>query len=223
MAQALDAFIHLDRSLDFLVAAYGAWVYAILFLVIFLETGVVVAPFLPGDSLLFAAGAIAARRPLLLDGAPETASLEVGLLLLLFAVAAIAGDALNYRIGSFVGPRAFTREGSRFLKREYLARTERFYAAHGKKTILLARFVPIMRTFAPFVAGMGKMPYRVFASYNVAGGLIWTLIFVLGGYYFGRIPFVERHFSLVILGIIALSLIQPVREFIRSRRGAIVE
>ncbi len=202
----LDFIIHIDERLDVFIQTYGIWTHLILFLVIFFETGLVVTPFLPGDSLLFAAGAFAARG-----------SLEVGLLLVLLSIAAIAGDALNYWIGSFVGRRAFQKEGNRFFKKEYLERTERFYEKHGKKTIILARFIPIVRTFAPFVAGVGTMRYPAFALYNVTGGLLWVFLFVLGGYFFGNIPLVARNFEIVIFAIIAISLLPVVREWFRRR------
>jgi membrane-associated protein len=202
-----DFILHIDEHIDVFIQTYGIWTHLILFLVIFFETGLVVTPFLPGDSLLFAAGAFAARG-----------SLEVGLLLVLLSLAAIAGDALNYWIGSFIGRHAFGREGGRFFKKEYLERTERFYERHGKKTIILARFIPIVRTFAPFVAGVGKMRYREFAFWNVLGGLAWVFLFVLGGYFFGNIPFVAKNFELVILAIIAISLLPLLREWWRQRR-----
>lgn len=202
----IDFILHLDTYLDAIIQQYGVFTHVILFLIIFFETGLVVTPFLPGDSLLFAAGAFAARG-----------SLEVGFLLPLLVAAAIVGDAANYWIGSIIGTRVFQKE-SRFIKRDYLERTQKFYEQYGKKTIVMARFVPIVRTIAPFVAGVGKMPYRVFAGYNILGGLLWVFLFVLAGYYFGNISFVEHNFSLVILAIIGISLIPSVIEVLRHRR-----
>jgi membrane-associated protein len=207
LIQELTSYIlHLDDHLAALVSQYGTLTYAILFLIIFLETGVVVTPFLPGDSLLFAAGALAALG-----------DLDVVLLFVLLFVAAVLGDTVNYWIGAKVGPRAFESD-IRFLKREHLARTERFYEQHGGKTIFLARFVPIVRTFAPFVAGVGRMDYRRFLTYNVTGALAWTGIFVFAGYLFGNHPVVKEHFSLVIAAIIVLSVLPMVYELVMSRR-----
>lgn len=202
----IDFILHLDTSLDTIIQQYGVFTHIIVFLVIFFETGLVVLPFLPGDSLLFAAGAFAARG-----------SLEISILLPLLFAAAVIGDAVNYWVGSFVGTRVFQKD-TRFIKREYLERTQAFYERHGKKTIVLARFVPIVRTVAPFVAGVGKMPYRIFAFYNVIGGLAWVFLFVLAGYYFGNIPAVEHNFTLVIFAIIGMSIIPPLFEMIRHRR-----
>jgi membrane-associated protein len=201
-----DFFLHLEEHLNAILAQYGGWTYLILFLIIFCETGLVVTPFLPGDSLLFATGAIAANGPL-----------DVRLLFVLLSIAAIAGDTVNYWIGSLVGPRVFT-ERSRFFKREHLERTHRFYERHGGKTIILARFMPIIRTFAPFVAGIGSMTYLKFLAYNVVGGIVWIGLFLALGYFFGNLPFVEKNFSLVILAIIIVSILPGVIEFIRERR-----
>jgi membrane-associated protein len=187
----------------------GPWLYALLFLIVFCETGLVVTPFLPGDSLLFAAGALCA-----LEGSP----LELPWLAGLLIAAAVAGDAVNYRIGSTVGPAVFTSENSRFLNRRHLVRTQEFYARHGGKTIFLARFVPIVRTFAPFVAGIGRMPYRYFATWNVTGAVAWVLCFLVAGYSFGQIPTVKRNFHVVIVAIIAISVMPMVFEWLRSRR-----
>lgn len=208
--QAFSIFIHLDKHLELIVRDYGLWTYLILFLIVFCETGLVVTPFLPGDSLLFATGALAA-----------TTSLEIPWLLGLLGVAAIAGDTVNYWIGHAVGPRVFHGEGTRFLNREHLERTHRFYEKHGGKTIIIARFMPIIRTFAPFVAGIGSMNYARFILYNVVGGVAWVAIFIVGGYLFGNIPLVKRNFTLVILVIIFISVLPGIVEFFRHRRGAL--
>jgi membrane-associated protein len=201
----VDIFLHLDAYLDEVIRTYGVWTYALLFMIIFMETGLVVTPFLPGDSLLFAAGTFAA-----------IGSLNVWLLWLLVFFAAVLGDTVNYWIGNKVGPRAF--EGNvRFLKQEYLDRTQRFYDKHGGKTIVLARFVPIVRTFAPFVAGVGTMQYRRFLTYNVIGAFLWTALFISLGYFFGNIPFVQENFELVVVGIILVSVVPMVIEFVRGR------
>jgi len=203
-----DIFMHLDKHLGGVIQAYGVWTYLILFLIIFCETGLVVTPILPGDSLLFAAGAFAA-----------VGALEVKWLFILLTIAAVAGDTLNYWIGSYMGPKVFHKENVRFLNREYLDRTHRFYEKHGGKTIIIARFMPIIRTFAPFVAGIGTMSYMRFISYNVVGGIVWIASFVFGGYFFGNIPLVKRNFTLVILAIIFLSVLPGIIEFFRQRNG----
>jgi len=200
----IDVLMHLDRHLQAIFHAYGVWTYGILFLIIFCETGLVVTPILPGDSLLFAAGAIAAGG-----------SLDVAWLFGILSVAAVAGDTVNYQIGLYLGPKALYKENARVLKKEYLDRTHRFYDRYGGKTIVIARFVPIVRTFAPFLAGVGKMSYWRFAQYNVVGGLVWIATFVFGGYYFGSIPIVQRNFTLVILAIIVISVIPAAMEFLR--------
>ena len=204
----LDFILHLDKHLAEIIQDYGAWTYAILFLIIFVETGVVVLPFLPGDSLLFAAGSLAA-----LPGSPLNVWVMMGLLI----GAAVLGDTLNYHIGDYLGPRVF-RENSRFLKREHLERTQAFYQKHGAKTIILARFIPIIRTFAPFVAGVGTMSYTKFLSYNVVGAVLWVSILTLAGYFFGQMEIVQKNFSLVVLAIIVLSVLPAVFEFFKSRR-----
>jgi membrane-associated protein len=203
----LDLLLHLDRHLAELIQQYGAWTYLILFLIIFCETGLVVTPFLPGDSLLFAVGALCALG-----------ALDLGWILVLLTAAAILGDAVNYAIGYRLGPRVFRSERSRFLNRQYLERTHEFYERYGPIAIVLARFVPIIRTFAPFVAGIGRMTYARFAVYNVAGAIAWIAIFVIGGYAFGNIPVVKRNFTLVILAIIVLSVLPGVVEYVRQRR-----
>jgi membrane-associated protein len=207
LKDVLDFFLHLDRHLGEILARFGIWTYLILFLIIFCETGLVITPFLPGDSLLFAIGALAALG-----------SLDVKILLILLSVAAILGDTVNYWIGKWVGPRAFSGE-IRFLKREHLDRTHAFFEKHGGKTIILARFIPIVRTFAPFVAGIGAMSYSRFVVYNVVGGLVWVNLFILAGYLFGNLPAVKENFSLVILVIIALSVLPIVFEYFKARRS----
>ncbi len=209
VGKLIDFVLHLDVHLTALIATYHAWTYLILFTVIFLETGLVVTPFLPGDSLLFAAGALSA-----VPGIP----LRPHFLFLLLAVAAILGDTVNYWIGHAVGPKIFGREKVRFLRKEHLDRTHAFYEKYGGITIILARFIPIVRTFAPFVAGIGRMTYWRFVSYNVIGGIAWVALFIYGGYFFGNLPFVRRHFTVVIVAIIIISVIPAVIEFLRHRR-----
>ncbi len=210
--QAIDIFLHLDRHLVEFVGAYGNWVYGILTAVIFCETGLVVTPFLPGDSLLFAAGAIAA-----------TGGLDPWLLLLLLIVAAVTGDAVNYAIGRFVGPRVFKAQDltgfwHKALNRKHLDKAHAFFERYGGKAIALGRFVPIVRTFVPFVAGAGSMTYRKFAAYNVLGGVVWVSVCVGGGYLFGNVPVVKNNFSLVALGIIFVSVLPIAIELIQDRR-----
>lgn len=204
----IDLFLNLDHYLNEIIVMFGGWTYLILFAIIFMETGLVVTPFLPGDSLLFAAGAIAAT----------SSYLNVWMLWLLLFVAAVIGDTVNYSIGHYIGPRVFS-DRIPLLKKEHLERTQRFYEKHGGKTILLARFVPIIRTFAPFVAGVGKMRYGYFVTYNIAGAFLWTAMFIFGGYFFGNLKFVADNFSLVIMVIILISLIPPVVEFIKGRKN----
>ncbi len=202
----VEILMHLDTHLELVIRSYGTWTYGILFLIIFFETGLVVTPFLPGDSLLFAGGTFAALG-----------SLDAKWLVISLSIAAIAGDTVNYWIGHAVGPKVFTKEKSRFLNKEHLYRTHRFYEKYGGKTIILARFIPIIRTFAPFVAGIGSMTYRRFIIYNVSGGIAWVVMFVLGGYLFGNIPVVKQNFSLVIFAIIFLSILPGIIEFLRHR------
>lgn len=206
LSLAIDFALHLDKYLNVLIESFGIWTYLILFFVIFMETGFVVTPFLPGDSLLFAAGALAA-----------TTVLDEKLLFIFLAAAAVLGDTANYWIGHYVGPKVFT-SGSRWLKQEYLERTHAFYEKHGGKTIFLARFIPIIRTFAPFVAGIGKMRYSYFLTYNVVGGVVWTALFIFGGYFFGNLPFVRNNFSVVIIAIILISISPGIVEYLRNRR-----
>ena len=202
----IDFILHMDVHLNEIISNYGTWTYGILAAIIFMETGFVVTPFLPGDSLLFAAGTFAALG-----------SLNPFYLFGLLTTAAIVGDTVNYHIGQYIGERAFSGE-IKFLKQEYLEKTQVFYEKHGGKAIILARFVPIIRTFAPFVAGVGTMKYRRFIAYNVIGGIVWVAIFIFMGYYFGNIPFVKKNFELVIFAIIAISFIPPIYEFLKARR-----
>ncbi len=210
----IDFILHIDVHLAELVAQYGAWVYGILFLILFCETGLVVTPFLPGDSLLFVAGALAA-----LPGN----DLNVHLMVSLMAVAAIVGDAVNYTIGRLFGERLFRNPNSKIFRRSYLDQTHKFYEKHGGKTIILARFVPIVRTFAPFVAGMGHMSYRHFAAYNVIGALVWVLLFTYAGYLFGNVPIVQNNLKLLIVAIIVVSILPGVVEIWRHKRAAAKE
>jgi len=207
----IDFILHIDAHLAQLVADYGMWIYAILFLILFCETGLVVTPFLPGDSLLFVAGALAAL---------PSNDLNVHTMVALMLVAAILGDAVNYTIGRLFGEKLFSRPDSKIFRRSYLDKTHQFYEKHGGKTIILARFVPIVRTFAPFVAGMGHMSYRQFSSFNVIGALAWVLSFTYAGYYFGNLPMVQENLKLLILGIIVLSILPGVIEILRHKRAA---
>src|SRR4030043_2259803 len=202
----IEILLHLDKHLDLIIRNYGMWTYAIFFFIIFLETGFVVTPFLPGDSLLFAIGSFAALG-----------SLVVRVSIVSLSIAAIAGDTVNYWIGDFIGPKVFSKEKSRFLNKEYLYRTHRFYEKYGGKTIVLAQFIPIIRTFAPFVAGMGTMTYRRFILYNISGGIAWVVIFVLGGYLFGNIPVGKQNFSLAIYVSLILSILPGIMEVLRHR------
>ncbi len=201
---ALDVFVHIDTHLTAVVQQYGTATYAVLFAVIFSETGFVVTPFLPGDSLLFAAGSIAALGVM-----------NIVILYVLLLAAATLGNMLNYWIGFRFGAALVARADGRLLRREHLEKTQRFFAKHGAKTIVLSRFVPIVRTIAPFVAGVGRMPYATFAAYNFIGGFLWVTLFVWGGFLFGNVPWVRENFEYVILGIIATSFIPPILEFVR--------
>jgi membrane-associated protein len=207
LAFLIDLFLHLDRHLVELLQDYGAWVYLILFLIIFAETGLVVTPFLPGDSLLFVAGTLAAAG-----------GLDLGLLIVLLCIAAILGDSVNYAIGKHVGER-MVRSG-RFVRQEHIDRTHAFFDRYGGKTIVIARFVPIVRTFAPFVAGIGKMDYRRFLLFNVTGGIFWVVSLTTAGYFFGNLPIVKENLSLVVLGIVIASIMPAVIEYVRHRRAA---
>lgn len=201
----VDFIVHIDSHLENIIAFAGYWTYGIVFMIIFAETGLVITPFLPGDSLVFALGALASQD-----------HLNVFVIWLTCFIAAVLGDSLNYHIGKHIGRKAFSLN-SRFIKLEYLQNTEHFYEKHGNKMIVLARFIPIMRTFAPFVAGIGHMNYRSFIGYNIFGAFIWTTLFVWLGFFFGGIPAVEHNFTLVIFGIIGVSLVPPIVEFVRSK------
>ena len=204
----LDFFLHIDDQLESFITLYQSGTYAILFLIIFVETGVVIMPFLPGDSLLFAAGALAQRF---------SDTLNIWLLLLLMFVAAVLGDTVNYHIGKFIGPKAFSGK-VRFLKKEYLDKTQAFFDKYGGKAIIFARFVPIVRTFAPFVAGVGAMQYSKFIVYNLIGGFAWVSVLTLAGYFFGSIPIIKNNFEIVVLLIIFISILPPIIEYFRSRQ-----
>jgi membrane-associated protein len=208
LKELIDMFLRLDTTLLRVVVDYDQWVYLLLFAVIFCETGLVVTPFLPGDSLLFAAGSIAA-----MNGAP----LNVRLVFLIMTIAAILGDSTNYWIGRFIGPKVFHGEKTRFLNRKHLDKTHAFYEKHGGKTVVIARFMPIIRTFAPFVAGIGKMNYLRFLSFSVFGTLCWMSCFVLGGYFFGNIPLVKKNFTAVIMAIIVISVLPAAIGFIKAK------
>ena len=209
LLSAWDLLVHLDQHLAALLQQYGAWIYPILFAIIFCETGLVVTPFLPGDSLLFVAGALAA-----------TGGIDVHLLALLLVIAGVLGNTVNYSIGYFIGPRVFHWEGSRFFNRKALERAHAFYEKHGGVTIIITRFVPILRTFAPFVAGIARMTYLRFSIYNVAGALAWVLSLLYAGYWFGNVPVVKQNLSAVIIGVIVLSVMPLVVEYVRSRLKA---
>ncbi|MFI8416817.1 DedA family protein [Serratia sp. NPDC078593] len=207
----IDFILHIDVHLAELVAQYGMWVYAILFLILFCETGLVVTPFLPGDSLLFVAGALASL---------PTNDLNVHTMVALMVTAAILGDAVNYTIGRLFGEKLFSNPNSKIFRRSYLDKTHQFYEKHGGKTIILARFVPIVRTFAPFVAGMGHMSYRHFAAYNVIGAFVWVLLFTYAGYLFGNVPVVQENLKLLIVAIIVVSILPGIIEIWRHKRAA---
>jgi len=205
LQQIIDFVLHIDRHLSALCALYGMWVYAILFLIVFCETGLVVTPFLPGDSLLFVIGSLAA-----------IGALNVEYAIPLLIAAALTGDNTNYWIGRKVGPKIFSKEKSRFFNKEHLDRTHRFYNKHGKSTVILARFLPFIRTFAPFVAGIGRMTYSTFLLFSVIGAMLWVNLFVLVGYFFGNIPFIKQHFSIVIIALVFIPGIPALIEFIRQ-------
>lgn len=206
MSSLLDIFLHLDQHLSLYMNEYGPFIYLILFIIVFCETGLVIMPFLPGDSLLFATGALAAAG-----------SIKLLPIYLIFCLAAIAGDTVNYAIGHYLRDKVAAREKIRFIKKEYLDRTTEFFKKHGSATIILARFVPIIRTFAPFVAGVGSMPYRKFLSFNAIGGILWVSIALFAGYFFGNIPVVKDNFSIVVLGIVVVSLLPVVFTIIKNK------
>lgn len=206
MADFIDFFLHAERHLIWIIQNYGVWIYALLFAIIFCETGLVITPFLPGDSLLFAIGALAAQN-----------LLDWKIILPLLLVAAIVGDSVNYAIGKWFGPKVFHYESSRFFKKEYLLKAHAFYEKYGGRAIILARFVPIVRTFAPFVAGIGAMNYAKFFLFNVAGALLWVGLFLGAGYFFGALPFVQKNMKVVILGIIIVSVLPIAWEFFKAR------
>ena len=205
----IDFILHIDQHLTELAAQYGVWIYGILFLIIFCETGLVVMPLLPGDSLLFAAGSIAA-----------IGEMNIHLMVVLLIIAAILGDAVNFVIGKYFGEKLFSNPNSKIFKQSHLQKTQQFYAKHGGKTIIMARFIPIVRTFAPFVAGMGHMSYHHFLAYNVIGGVLWVTIFSYLGYFFGNLPIVKDNLSLVLIAIIVLSILPGIIEIIRHKRAA---
>lgn len=205
----IDFILHIDQHLVHLTAQYGPWIYAILFVVIFCETGLVVTPFLPGDSLLFAAGGIAA-----------IGGMNIHVMVLLLLAAAILGDAANFMIGKYFGQKLFANPNSKIFRRSYLEKTHAFYENHGGKTIIIARFVPIVRTFAPFVAGMGDMHYATFIRYNIIGAVLWVLLFSYAGYFFANIPVVKNNLGLVMAAIIVISILPAVVEVIRAKLNA---
>lgn len=206
MINFISFIMHIDKYLAVIVQNYGIWVYLILFVFVFCETGLVVVPFLPGDSLIFAAGALAAKG-----------IMDIKLVYVIFACAAILGDTVNFEIGRFIGPKIFGQEKISFLKKEYLDKTKNFYDRHGGKTIIIARFIPIVRTFAPFVAGIGEMKYFKFISYNFIGGLLWVSLFVFAGFYFGNMPAVKNNFTIVIFAIIFISILPGIIGLLKSK------
>ncbi|MBC7944195.1 MAG: DedA family protein [Burkholderiales bacterium] len=208
LTHLFDLLLHFDDHLVWVVQNYGGWIYALLFLIVFCETGLVVTPFLPGDSLLFVAGTLAAGG-----------NMDVNLLVMLLIVAAIAGDSVNYAVGAYLGPKVFQNKNARWLKIEYLQKTQRFYERHGGKTIIIARFVPIIRTFAPFVAGIGDMAYRRFLAFNVIGAILWVAALTYLGYLFGNLPIVQQNFGVVVIGIIVLSIMPGLFEYLKARRS----
>jgi membrane-associated protein len=209
----IDYFIHLDRYLGALIQHFGGWTYIILFLIIFCETGLIVTPFLPGDSLLFGLGAFAANPYL-------KGPLEVEWLWMILIAASISGDIVNYSVGKFLGPKVFNYESSRFFRKDYLDRTHEFYEKYGGKTIIIGKFMPIIRTFVPFVAGIGRMTYPKFIAFNVTGAFFWISIFLIGGYYFGNFTLVKENFTLVIIAIIIISVMPGLYEYLRRGRSS---
>ena len=219
ITELFNFILHIDVRLAELAREYGVWVYGILFLIVFCETVLVVTPFLPGDSLLFAAGALAGGA-LAIDGVSTAGMYNVHLLAILLFIAAVVGDAVNYIVGWKIGPAVFEKKNSRIFKPEYLARTHKFFEKYGSKTIVLARFVPIVRTFAPFLAGVGTMSYAKFALYNVTGAFVWVTSFTYAGFFFGSTPLVQKNFKLVILAIIIISIMPGVIEVLKARKEA---
>ncbi len=209
ISKIIDIFFHIDTHLNALASSMGAWLYALLFVVIFCETGLVITPFLPGDSLLFAVGALSS-----VEGSP----INVWVAFFILFIAAVLGDAANYSIGRYIGPKIFTKDTGKLLNKKHLLAAHAFYEKHGGKTILLARFIPIIRTFAPFVAGIGKMSYLHFAMYNITGAFLWVCLFVFGGHYFASTPLVKNHFHYVILAIIIISVLPAVWEFFKAKK-----
>ena len=209
VSSLIDIFLHLDTHLSLYMNEYGIYIYLILFMIVFCETGLVILPFLPGDSLIFATGALAA-----------IGSIKLLPIYLIFCIAAIVGDTVNYSIGHFLREKVSARENIRFLKKEYLDQTTAYFERHGSATIILARFVPIIRTFAPFIAGVGSMPYRKFISFNAIGGILWVTIALFAGYFFGNIPLIKDNFSIVVLGIVVISVLPLVFTFIKSKMSA---
>ena len=209
LKNCVDVLLHFDQYLNVLIQDYGMLTYVILFFIVFAETGLVVFPFLPGDSLLFAAGAFAALE-----------SLDIKLVFITFCVAAVLGDTLNYAIGKFIGQTIYESANLRFIKKEHLFKTHQFYEKHGPITIIIARFIPVVRTFAPFVAGVGEMHYIKFLSYNEIGGLLWVFLFTLGGYYFGNLPIVKQNFSLFIVAVVFISILPLIIGFFKQKRSS---
>ncbi|WP_428047932.1 DedA family protein [Candidatus Proelusimicrobium excrementi] len=210
LGQVVDIFLHLDVYLNAMAASMGPWLYVLLFAVIFCETGLVVTPFLPGDSLIFAVGALAAA---------EGSAIKLPYAIIILILAAVLGDGVNFEIGKYIGPKIFSKETGFWLNKKHLLSAHAFYEKHGGKTIILARFIPIIRTFAPFVAGIGKMTYLHFALYNIAGAVVWVISFALGGYYFAAAPLVQNHFHYVVVAIIVISVLPAVYEFVRAKVG----
>ncbi|MFV3013170.1 DedA family protein [Clostridium botulinum] len=204
----INALLHLDKYLNVIIQNYGVWTYALIFLIIFCETGLVITPFLPGDSILFAAGALAA-----------TGSFKIAILFVVLYLAAVIGDTVNYHIGKKIGTKILEREDVKYLNKEYLKKAHTFYERYGSMTIVVGRFIPIIRTFVPFVAGIGEMSYLKFIIYNVLGGLLWVTLFLGGGYLFGNLPFIKQHFSYVVIAIIIISIIPVAVTFIREKRN----
>jgi membrane-associated protein len=206
ITQFIGIFLHLDKYLSTVIQGYGYWTYLILFIIVFCETGLVVIPFLPGDSLIFAAGAFAAKG-----------DMKLSILFIILCIAAVAGDTVNYEIGHYIGPKIFKQDNIKFLNKEHLERTHKFYEKYGGKTIIFARFIPIIRTFAPFVAGIGQMGYKKFISYNIIGGISWICLFLFGGFLFGNVPVVKNNFTTVIYAIVVISVMPAAIEYFRQK------